>query len=158
MKLSKELLIQTIDQWVKDRKEQTERYQQAKKDYQEGYNKGWFKFEGRALLELSKMITAKIDSQKVVTNEDVRTLVRKYLPGKLYPGIGDLLYSHPSYTTLTVGQVLPNPEVTTKILALKDVLEMVTDDYISSSSLERMGFRDIQFLFKSAYESQKKEK
>lgn len=158
MKISRSALMKTIDQWIKDREAKTASYDKAAQAYREGWDKSWFNTEAKALLALGKMFEDKIAKKQVVTQNDVTDVIQKSLRNKRFPSMSDVLYSIPSFSIMGVGQVRPNPEVTAKILALKDFLEMVSDEQINSSSLERMGFRDIQFLFKAAYDLQRTSK
>jgi hypothetical protein len=155
MKIQKAVLLSTIESWLKDREKRTEKFQLDKTQHEEGYKKSWFRHEAKGLVAVAELIQFRIGKNEVITRDDVSAVLGKYLnSGKSYYSFNDSFYSEPSITSIH-GVYPPNPQVTQTLKSLKNFLELVEDETVSTTSLERMGFRDLNALFLAALETQK---
>jgi hypothetical protein len=153
MRLTKAALLQVIDDAQQATDREIARYNEAREQYQAERHAVWVNEVLPLWGELSTMIEVWVQMEKPITQEMVGKCFRD-LPESLKGHYDTLAYCKnsnlPSFTlndgTAFKGKPVPDKRLDT----LRRLLESIADEYVSTSALADLGFRNLEWLYQRA--------
>ena len=139
MKFNRTTLIASIDAEIVSRKERAEAdFQKALAEYEKTKVKWLASEHPQALSDAAKAVVNKVRRGHVVTADDTRALASRYSDSHTFDGV------EPSRATKC------RQADTAQLQALREFLETVVDDEVTSSGLRDVGFRHIAQILRAA--------
>ncbi|DAZ90121.1 Uncharacterised protein [Mycobacteroides abscessus subsp. bolletii] len=142
MKMKRALLIQAIDDALKAHEDDKARYVREVKEWHERRSERWFDSSLPRWKALRDLITEKVRHGQAITEDEVK----KALGAEWFGHVCWSPKAEPNSNQVKRVRVVD----TAALASLRRMLEVITDDEVSTAQLERLGFRGLHSVFRAA--------